>query len=170
MTPCGSLRSEVRYETLSQTLIVSEGIKDRSKGSKSSGSSTKTYIQLATSRKNIVYYTMARVDPTLRICVFHRAGTKYLEQHLFVCEIIWAMKNVQDDDMKISQLVTTFNDLTLIWYMKYQSTTLVGQARSLQDIKKALLKELHKPNSELQCIMKLKEIKKLHNELVWDFN
>jgi hypothetical protein len=53
---------------------------------------------------------MVGVDPTLRMHVFHGAGTKDPEQHLFVCEAIWTMKNVQDDDAKITQLVTTFRD------------------------------------------------------------
>jgi hypothetical protein len=50
--------------------------------------------------------TMAGVDPTLRMHVFHGAGTEDPEQHLFVCEAIWTMKNVQDDDAKIAQLET----------------------------------------------------------------
>jgi hypothetical protein len=45
---------------------------------------------------------MARVDPTLRMLVFHRVGLEDSEQHLFVYEAIWTMKNVQDDDAKIT--------------------------------------------------------------------
>jgi hypothetical protein len=115
-------------------------------------------------------YTMVGVDPTLRMLVFHGAGTKDLEQHLFVCEAIWIVKKVQDDDMKIVQLVTTFRDHVLLWYMKYQSTAPVGQARTLADIRQALLKEFQKLKSESQCIMELKEIKQLQNESVWDFD
>jgi hypothetical protein len=55
---------------------------------------------------------MARVDPTLRMFVFHGAGTKDLEQHLFICETIWTMKNAQDDDVEIVQLETKFRDRT----------------------------------------------------------
>jgi hypothetical protein len=40
--------------------------------------------------------------------VFHGAGTEDPEQHLFVCEAIWTVKNVQDDDANIVQLETTF--------------------------------------------------------------
>jgi hypothetical protein len=46
---------------------------------------------------------MAGVDPTLRILVFHKAGTEDIKQHLFVCEVIWTVKNIQDDDVKITQ-------------------------------------------------------------------
>jgi hypothetical protein len=48
-TPCASLRTEVRYETLSL-----EGRKVNSKGSQSSGISTTTHLQLVSSRNNIV--------------------------------------------------------------------------------------------------------------------
>jgi uncharacterized protein len=71
------------------------------------------------------------------------------------------VKNVQDDDAKIAQLEMTFKDHTLLWYMKYQSIAPMGQARTLVDIRQALLKEFQKPKSESQCITKLKEIKQL---------
>jgi hypothetical protein len=68
MTPCASPRTEVRSEILS--LVVSEGSKDRSKSSKSSGSSTPSHNQLVSPGKNIVQYMMAGVDPTLRMHIF----------------------------------------------------------------------------------------------------
>jgi hypothetical protein len=80
------------------------------------------------------------------------------------------MKNVQDDDTKITQLVMTFKDRALLWYMKYESIAHVGQDRTLVDIRKALLKEFQKPKSKSQCITKLKEIKQLQNESIWDFD
>jgi hypothetical protein len=46
----------------------------------------------------------------------------------------------------------------------------MGQARTLADIRKSLLKEFQKPKSESQCITELKEIKQLQNESVWDFD
>jgi hypothetical protein len=42
--------------------------------------------------------------------------------------------------------------------MKYQSTVSAGQAKTLEDIKKALLKDFQKLNSESQIITELKEI------------
>jgi hypothetical protein len=78
MTPCASPRTEVRYEILS--LVVSEGSKDSSKGSHSSGSSTPSQNQLVSPGKNIMQYMMEGVDPTLRMLVFHGAGSKDPEQ------------------------------------------------------------------------------------------
>jgi hypothetical protein len=54
--------------------------------------------------------------------------------------------------------------------MKYQSTAPTGQARTLADIRQALLKEFQKPKSKLQCITELKKIKQLHNESMLYFD
>lgn len=86
MTLWASPRIEVRSETLS--LVVSEGSKDNSKGSQSSGSSVTTQLQVVSPRKNITQYTMVGVDPTLRMPVFHGLGTEDPEQHLFFYEAI----------------------------------------------------------------------------------
>jgi hypothetical protein len=72
--------------------------------------------------------------------------------------------------MKIAQLETTFRGHALVWYMKLQSTTPTGQARTLAEIRQALLKEFKKPKSESQYITKLKEIKQVQIESVWDFD
>jgi hypothetical protein len=93
----------------------------------------------------IAQYTMARVYTTLKMPIFHGAGTKDPKQHLFVYEAIWTMKNVQDDNVKILQLVKILRDHTLLWYIKYQSTMPMGQARMSTYIKKSLLKEFQKP-------------------------
>jgi hypothetical protein len=163
-----SPRTEVRSEALS--IIVSEGSKDSSKSSQSSGSSMSSQNQLVLSGKNTMQNMMAGVDPTLRMLVFHGAGTEDPEQHLFICETIWTVKNVQDDDVNIVQLEMTFRDRALLWYMKYQTTTPVGQTRTLAEVRQALLKEFQKPKSESQCITELKEIKQIVNESVWDYD
>jgi hypothetical protein len=54
--------------------------------------------------------------------------------------------------------------------MKLQSTIPIGQARTLAEIRQALLKEFKKPKSESQYITEMKEIKQVQTELVWDFN
>jgi hypothetical protein len=51
-----------------------------------------------------------------------------------------------------------------------QNTTPTGQSRTLADIGQALLKEFRKPKSESQYITEMKEIKKVQNEIVWDYN
>ena len=44
------------------------------------------------------------------------------------------------------------------------------QPKIIQEIKDELKKEFKKPKSESQCITKLKEIKQMPHELVWDFD
>jgi len=68
--------------------------------------------------------------------------------------------------MKVAELVTTFRDCALNWYMKFSK----GQNKTLVEIKYALITEFRKPKSESQCITELTEIKKLTSETVWDFD
>jgi hypothetical protein len=54
--------------------------------------------------------------------------------------------------------------------MKLQSTTRTGQARTLAEIRQALLKEFKKTTLESQYITELNEIKQVQTESVWDFD
>jgi len=38
------------------------------------------------------------------------------------------------------------------------------------EVRQALLKEFQKPKSDSQCIIEMKEIKRIVNESVWDYN
>ena len=67
---------------------------------------------------------------------------------------MWTAKSIMDQDTKRVQLVTSFRDCALTWFMKFSST----QNHALADIKATIIKEFKKPKSELQCITKLKEI------------
>jgi hypothetical protein len=69
---------------------------------------------------------MVGVDNTLRFPEFQGIGSEETEQHLFVCETIWAAKNVDDEVVNIAQLATTFRGHLLVWYMKLQSTMPTG--------------------------------------------
>ena len=59
-----------------------------------------------------------------------------------------------DQNTRRVQLITSFRDRALTWFMKFSST----QNYALADIKKAMIKEFKKPKSESQCITELKEI------------
>jgi hypothetical protein len=54
--------------------------------------------------------------------------------------------------------------------MKYHTTTRARYSRTLENIKQALLKEFRKLKSESQYITKMKEIKQVHIESVWDYD
>ena len=79
---------------------------------------------------------------------------------------MWTAKSITDQDTKRAQLVTSFRDRALTWFMKFSST----QNHALADIKAAMIKEFKKPKSESQCITELKEIQQRRGESVWDFH
>jgi hypothetical protein len=101
---------------------------------------------------------------------FQGVGSEDPEHHLFVCETIWIVKNVQDDAMKIAQLAMMFRGHALLWYINYHITTLVGKSRTLEEIGQSLLKEFRKPKSTSQYITELKEIKQVQTETIWDYD
>jgi hypothetical protein len=67
-------------------------------------------------------------------------GRDDVEQHWFMCEVIWYVKGVIDATSKIMQQETTSRDRTLTWYMKYKVISPMGQARSLTNIKRDILR------------------------------
>ena len=94
------------------------------------------------------------------------SGSEDPEQFWFLCEAVWTAKNIMDQNTRTSQLVTSFRDLALTWFMKFSST----QNYVLADIKKAMIKEFNKPKSESHSITKLNEIQQKRGEEVWDFD
>jgi hypothetical protein len=58
------------------------------------------------------------------------------------------VKNIQDDDVNIAELVRNFIDRALLWYMKYHNTMLAGQTKTLAKVRQYLLKEFQKPKSQ----------------------
>ena len=85
------------------------------------------------------------VDDT-KLPTFKGTGGEDPEQHWFLCEAIWTIKQIQDDNVKLVQLATTLRDRALTWYMKY--TTM--QNRTLAQVRNAMIKEFKKPKSESQ--------------------
>jgi len=102
----------------------------------------------------------------MRLPLFHGNGSEDPQQHWFLCEAVWRVKQVNDTDMRANQMVTTFRDRALNWYMKFSA----GQPKSLAEIRTTLIAEFKKPKSESQCIIELKEIKQRNGESMWDFD
>ena len=92
----------------------------------------------------------------IKLPIFHGTGAKDPNQHLFLCEAVWNIKQVQNNDIKKVQLTATFRDRVLTWFMKFSTST--QQPKTIQEIKDELKKEFKKPKSESQCITGLKEI------------
>ena len=56
-------------------------------------------------------------DPTIRLPEFWGEGSDDPENHLFICENIWEVKPIIDEDAKVAQLEITFRDYALDLYM-----------------------------------------------------
>ena len=109
---------------------------------------------------------MAHMYDDIKLPVVKGIGLEDPEQFWFLCEAVWTAKNIMDQNTRRTQLVTSFRDWALTWFMKFSST----QNYALADIKKAMIKEFKKPKSESQCITELKEIQQKRGESVWDFD
>ena len=67
-------------------------------------------------------------------------------------------------------MITTLQGRALDWYMKFSIVPIGFVPKTLNDIRVGLIEEFKNPNSESQCITKIKEIKQLPTEFVWDFD
>ena len=106
------------------------------------------------------------MNDDIKLPVFKGIGWEDPEQFWFLCEAVWTAKNIMDPDIRRAQLVTSFRERALTWFMKFSST----QNHVLADIKTTLIREFKKPKSESQCITELKEIQQRRGESVWDFD
>ena len=87
---------------------------------------------------------MAHVHDDIKLPVFKGTGSEDTEQFWFLCEAVWTAKNITDIDVRRAQLITSFRDRDLTWFMKFSST----RNPVLADIKAALIREFKKPKSE----------------------
>jgi hypothetical protein len=100
--------------------------------------------------------------------IFRGDGSKDLDQHWFLCEAVWNIKNVTEEAVKRTQFSTTLRDRALIWCMKLVQG--LAQPKPLNQIKNVLIAELKKPKSESQFITEMKEIKQKVVKPVWEFD
>lgn len=91
----------------------------------------------------------------MKLPIFKGSVLEDPEQHWFLCDAMWNVKQVTNDAIKMAQLTTMFRDRALNWFMKYSNM----QVRTLPEVKVVLIAEFKKPKSESQCITELKEIK-----------
>jgi hypothetical protein len=54
----------------------------------------------------------------MRLPIFRGDGFEDPDQHRFLCEVVWNIKNVTDEAIKITQFSTNLRDHALSWYMK----------------------------------------------------
>jgi hypothetical protein len=90
----------------------------------------------------------------MRLPIFRRDGYEYPKQHLFLCKVVWSIKQFNDEPIKRAQFSTTLRDRALSWYMKFVKGSVYH--KPLNDIKTSLSEKFKKPKSESQCITELK--------------
>jgi hypothetical protein len=90
----------------------------------------------------------------MRLPIFRGDGSEDPDQHWFLCEVVWSIRQVTDEAVKRSQFSTTLRDRTLSWYMNFVLGYI--QPNPLNDINIVLTMEFKKPKSESQCITELK--------------
>jgi hypothetical protein len=82
----------------------------------------------------------------IRLPIFRGDGSEDPEQHWFLCEVVWSIKQVTDEAVKRNQFSTTLRDHALNWYMKFPLGP--GQPKLLNTIKTTLSAEFKKPKSD----------------------
>ena len=58
----------------------------------------------------------------IKLPISRGIGAKGPDQHFFLCEAVWNIKQVQNDDIKKVQLTTTFRDKALTWFMNFSTS------------------------------------------------
>jgi hypothetical protein len=58
------------------------------------------------------------MEDEMRLPIFRGCGYEDPDQHWFLCEAIWNIKNFTDEAVKRTQFSTNLRDCTLRWYMK----------------------------------------------------
>jgi hypothetical protein len=89
------------------------------------------------------------MEDEMRLPTFRGDGSEDPDQHWFLCEVVWSIKNITDEAVKQAQFSTTLRDRAQRWYMKFfQGATPI----SMNAIKAALTAKFKKPKSKSQCI------------------
>ena len=65
-------------------------------------------------------HTMARAD--IKLPIFNGNGLEDPKKHWFLCEVVWTMRQIQDENIKKAQMITTLRGRTFEWYMKFSIT------------------------------------------------
>ena len=53
------------------------------------------------------------VGNDIKLSIFHGNGLEDLEKHWFLCEVVWTMRQVQDEAIKKAQTITILRGCAL---------------------------------------------------------
>jgi hypothetical protein len=77
------------------------------------------------------------MEDEMRLPIFRGDGSEDPDQHWFLCEDVWNIKNVTDEAAKITHFSTTLRYRALSWYMKLVQGH--AQPKPLNQIKNSLI-------------------------------
>jgi hypothetical protein len=157
---CAYCRSKYCYSSCCFSSTVSNQSNQSNQSTQSTVTSSLVHTQSRNQGKSMA--------DEMRLPIFRGDGSEDPDQHWFLCEVVWSIKQVTDEAVKRAQFSTTLRDRALSWYMKFVTGSV--QPKPLNDIKTVLSAEFKKPKSESQCITELKEIKQKVTEPVWEFD
>ena len=105
-----------------------------------------------------------------KLPLFHGNKTDDPEQYWFLCEVVWIPRLTTDDEIKKVQLVTTLWGHVLDWFMKFIQAPMGTPTKTMDEVRKGLIKEFRNQSMKCSIIIELKEIKKFPNKLVGTLN
>jgi hypothetical protein len=83
----------------------------------------------------------------MRLPIFRGDGSEDPDQHRFLCEVVWNIKNVTDEAVKRTQF-----SIALSWYMKLVQG--LAQPKPLNEIKNALMQSSRNPNQNQNVLQR----------------
>ena len=110
------------------------------------------------------------VGTDIKLPIFNGNGLEDPEQHWFLGDTVWIVRQIQDENIKKEQMITTLWGHVLDWYMKFSIVPVGVVPKTLNEIRLGLIDEFKKSKSKSQCIIDIKEIKQLPTKSVWDFD
>jgi hypothetical protein len=117
-------------------------------GTTTGGASSGNTSQVSTLRGgSSSSFRMVGHNPTIRLPEFRGEAVEDPKKHLFICAKIWEAKQITDEDTKLAQIAITLRDHALDWYMSLDANSAPRTTRTLEDIKKLMIKEFQKPSS-----------------------
>ena len=88
-------------------------------------------------------------DDEVKLPMFQGNGAKDPKKYWFLCEEVWMIKQVKDEDIKKGQLATTFQGRTLDGYIIFLQVLIGKPQKMLPQIRAGLIKKFENPKLEL---------------------
>ena len=108
-TPGESL--EVRSRTSSLERVVNTGT--------SSDSTSAQGIPPSLDYPLDILNTKSMAGEDIRLPTFNGNGVEDLEKHRFLCEAVWTIHQVQNEDIRKAQMIMTLQGRALDWFMNF---------------------------------------------------